>query len=228
MLSPKLVSVQLLGVLEARGVCTVDVVWTANRVRLVSTRPRAGRLQVRLSRRLLALDSDAELVQAVADFAQHQPSARGALRSLFARLPPDANPRRSRPRVRTCGEHHDLAEILRDESSAHLGEPADVPITWGRDGGRRPRRSIQLGSYHPGDGLIRIHPLLDHPRVPRWVVGFVVFHELLHHELDIAERRGRRVMHPPEFRRREALHPRFRDAEQWERDVLPHLMAGRL
>lgn len=66
--------------------------------------------------------------------------------------------------------------------------------------------------------LIRIHPVLDDARVPRWFVGFVVFHELLHAVLPPRVENGRRKIHTPEFRRAEARHPDFGRAQRWEHD----------
>ena len=63
--------------------------------------------------------------------------------------------------------------------------------------------------------------------MPEWFVGFVVFHELLHHRLGVSVRGGRRVIHSREFRTLEASHPRYQDAQQWERTVLPELLRGR-
>jgi hypothetical protein len=62
---------------------------------------------------------------------------------------------------------------------------------------------------------VRIHPALDHPSVPRWVVESVVHHELLHADLDTVVSNGRRRLHTPEFRRREREFERHDDARRW-------------
>jgi hypothetical protein len=71
---------------------------------------------------------------------------------------------------------------------------------------------------------VRVHRSLDDPRIPRWYVGFVLFHELLHHHFGIDEVDGRRRIHPPEFRAREREHPRYADARHFEEHVLPVLL----
>ena len=68
---------------------------------------------------------------------------------------------------------------------------------------RRCRRSsIRLGTYTHDQQLVRIHPALDQPEVPRFFVAFVVFHELLHHVVPAERRSGRIDYHPPAFRKR--------------------------
>lgn len=117
------------------------------------------------------------------------------------------------------GAHvHDL-EAIRDEvSERYFGGRHRVAIGWSRVGRprrRSRRRTIKLGSWSEDDRTVRIHPALDHPSVPRWVVESVVHHELLHAELDPVVRNGRRRLHTPEFRRREREFERHDDARRW-------------
>jgi hypothetical protein len=93
--------------------------------------------------------------------------------------------------------------------------------------GRRPKSApaaapengsfhIRLGSYHERDNLVRIHPVLDRPEVPEFVVESIVYHEMLHAALPpTRSRNGRRRVHTAEFRRRERLYARFEEAEAW-------------
>jgi len=53
----------------------------------------------------------------------------------------------------------------------------------------------------------------------------VVFHEMLHQVVPVVERRGRRVVHSAEFRRRERSHPDHERARRWEAENL-HLLLG--
>ena len=66
--------------------------------------------------------------------------------------------------------------------------------------------------------MVRIHPVLDQVAVPRWFVGFVLYHELLHAALgDAPETGSRKRHHGPEFRSREAAHPDYERAITWEK-----------
>ncbi|MDP6946078.1 MAG: hypothetical protein QF464_18155 [Myxococcota bacterium] len=204
----------------------VTLVPTNNRVRLVSYRRRRGQLEVRVSRRLMALGD--EVVEPIVGFVCDAPGGRERLRRLYQLLPDAPARPQSRPTLSPRGEIYDLAAIAREESMRAFGEPTDVDITWGpRRRLRRAQRSIRLGTYHFEHAFIRIHRRLDDPAVPEWFVGFVVFHELLHHRIGAVKRRGRRVLHPPAFRLAEATHPRYREAMIWEERELPKLLRAR-
>ena len=69
--------------------------------------------------------------------------------------------------------------------------------------------------------VIRIHPLLDQPFVPRWFLEYVLYHEMLHSVVpDETNSAGRRRIHTAEFYRRERAFPRYRRARQWEDENL--------
>ncbi len=204
-----------------------EVVVTNNRVRLASVRrPARGWLELRVSRRLLDA-SGPDALEPLVGFAVGRRAARTALQRLVAAVPDEPSQAKRSAVLRPVGRHHHLVPILREEALAHLGAVPDVQVTWGpRRRVRRGQRTIRLGSYHQPTRVIRLHRLMDQPAVPRWMVGFVMFHELLHDVFGIDETGPRRVIHPPAFRAREAEHPRYDDAMRWERDVLPRLMAG--
>jgi hypothetical protein len=122
--------------------------------------------------------------------------------------------------LRTQGEFFDLASLYREVNAAFYNNEVDTPITWGKMPSLRSRRSIRFGSFSPGENLIRIHPLLDQEFIPLFFVRYIVFHEMLHAHMGIEESAtGRRKIHPPEFRRREAAYPDFERALAWMEDV---------
>ena len=55
----------------------------------------------------------------------------------------------------------------------------------------------------------------------------VVFHEMLHQVVPATERRGRRIIHGPEFRRRERAYPDHAAAKRWEEEHLALLLTHR-
>ncbi|MBN1518210.1 hypothetical protein JXA32_16730 [Candidatus Sumerlaeota bacterium] len=111
-------------------------------------------------------------------------------------------PSRRQP-MRPRGRHYDLREVLRSVCAEYFPDERLIGITWGRR--RKPGRYVALGLYSYDEQCIRIHPLLDDPRIPEFYLRFVVYHEMLHH-LSSEDRTasGRRRHHSPEFRRREA------------------------
>lgn len=135
-----------------------------------------------------------------------------------------------RPPLRPGGAVHHLGAVLADLNARYFGGGVRAAITWGRHGGSRPGarlRTLKLGSFHPDEGVIRIHPVLDQPFVPRFFVQSVVFHEMLHevHGMPVVE--GRRAIHPPAFRADERRFEHHALAAAWERDHLERLLGSR-
>lgn len=158
---------------------------------------------------------------------------------------------RRRPRaipLHAKGDHHDLLGIFNDLNARYFDGACHALITWGRRAKRRsksPRQAIRLGSYTSLERLIRIHPLLDRPWVPRYFVAYVVYHEMLHHMIPSARGDGRamtarasvaamtgrasdkierRVLHPPEFLAREREFRNYDRAIEWERRHIARLL----
>jgi hypothetical protein len=133
----------------------------------------------------------------------------------------------SRPLV-TQGKTHDLYVIFHAVNDKYFGGAVDALITWGRAGRpagiRTPRRSIKLGSYSATERLIRVHPALDRPWVPRYFVSYIVYHEMLHHVIPSSQGSGRRMLHPPLFVARERLFRDFDRALTWERAHISRLL----
>lgn len=121
---------------------------------------------------------------------------------------------------------HDLAAILAELDARYFKGAVRARIAWGRSSRlRRPRRTIGLAWYAHEAATIRVHPALGEQWVPRWVVAYVVWHEVLHSLLAYRERHGRRRLHPPEFLALEALHPDAVRAEAWVDRHLDRLLA---
>ena len=68
-----------------------------------------------------------------------------------------------------------------------------------------------------------MNPVLDARNVPRYYVEFVLYHEMLHawmhkagREEDRGNGKGRRLVHTPEFNRRERMFRDYARAAAWE------------
>jgi hypothetical protein len=132
---------------------------------------------------------------------------------------------RELPPLVTRGRAHDLGLVFADVNERCFGGRMRVPITWGRGVGRARRSGLTFGSYDPVLALIRIHPVLDRPTVPRFFLESVVHHEMLHHQLGgVSDRAGRTVYHTRAFREAEARFPHHRAALAWEKEHLPELL----
>jgi len=231
--------------LQAELDCDVRVVFTRARKMPIRVRPvrgwtarvRAGKpprsaLEVRMHR--FFDGAPAEVQKAVASWIRSGERAPRACRILDAWIenglrstPP---PERRASRLATRGAAHDLAQQLEvllsgefaHDRALHARPPA---LTWGRRAPSRSRGSLRLGSYDADTHVVRLHPVLDQPAIPEWVVRYVVFHECLH-ALHPPRRdaEGRWVHHGPEFRAREKLYADFERVLAWEKQNLRALV----
>jgi hypothetical protein len=103
------------------------------------------------------------------------------------------------------GRWHPLPEICREVNRRFFNDQIEIQkIGWSvrRSWGR-------LGHYDPAHHTITLSPVLDSPKVPRFVVDFIVYHEMLHAVFEGAEDYGFHRHHPPVFRRTERAHPDY-------------------
>jgi hypothetical protein len=206
---------------------TVVLSITDNRHSMIHATRRGGILRLRLHH--MFLDAPAAVVESLGHFLMTRD--RDASASVGQYI--DGNQTRIRalePKrgLRVAGEHHDLRDIYDDLNATYFGGDIDARICWGTAGAakKRGRTSIKLGSYTAQGRLIRIHPRLDQHFVPRYFVAFVVFHEMLHHAMPATRVAGRRMLHPPEFRRRERTYRQYDRAVAWEEQNLDRLLDG--
>ena len=170
---------------------------TENRRTILSVRPGGDRTQLAVRLHHCFVGAPGEVLEAVATFLGSKKGsepARQALRVIRQHFAAQTKPaeRRAPRRAahRTMGIAVDLREMADDLNARYFEGRLKVDITWGRGAAapqtcrRRTRKTtLQLGSYSYEDKLIRIHRVLDQPKVPRYVVEAVVYHELLHADI---------------------------------------------
>jgi hypothetical protein len=223
-------SVEVQSRLEERLRRPVVLAVTANRTSLVRVLPETGRTRVRLH--AMFLYAPLEVLDALARYARrpHDLEANEVLDAFIhgesRRLTPLGSPTVETGQAR--GERYDLEEIFEDVNRRFFDGRVTAKIAWSRGTVERRRRSILFGSYlrEPGEtvGSIRIHPALDAEWVPRGFVEFVVHHEILHAVIPARAVRGRRLFHPPEFRRRERAYPEYARWRLWEKENLARFL----
>jgi hypothetical protein len=104
-----------------------------------------------------------------------------------------------------AGKHHSLVEIYREVNHKYFNDQIEIrKIGWGL---RKSR--ARLGHYDPVHHTIMLSPVLDSPKVPGMVLGFIVYHEMLHAVFEGTSSHNTHKHHPPEFRRTEKAHPDF-------------------
>ena len=108
-----------------------------------------------------------------------------------------------------AGVCFDLAEVFETVNQQHFAGLVSRPqLGWSPQ-----RARTLLGHYDPHHHAIVLSRLLDHPRVPRLVVDFVMYHEMLHIQIPVVQRGARRSIHPPEFRAAERQFPAYAEAK---------------
>ena len=109
------------------------------------------------------------------------------------------------------GIAHNLEDIF-DELNAKFfrGLLARPLLSWSRDRARN-----RLGHYDPAHNAIVVSRIFDIPRVPRYAVEYIVYHEMLHLKHPVKLRGSRRCVHSPEFQAEEKLFPDLHKARQF-------------
>ncbi len=189
---------------------------TDNATSMVSIRDKGKTVIMRLHR--MFLDAGDDVITEIAQFLKHRKGATPLLRKFLRQN--RHRIRRPSPRkttMRTEGKYHNLDTIFHSLNSEYFDGRVSSSITWGAGNTRYVARKRTLGSYSRHVNTIRIHPVLDRKGVPRYFMEFVVYHEMLHADMDANEKDGKRSVHPREFREREKLFRQFTKAMAWER-----------
>ena len=109
------------------------------------------------------------------------------------------------------GHYYHLDEIFEDLNRRFfhglMGRPQ---LNWSRDHARN-----RLGHYDLAHNAIVISRVFDHPRVPRFVVEYIVFHEMLHLKHPVKLRGSRRCVHSSEFMAEERVFPELAQAQNF-------------
>jgi predicted metal-dependent hydrolase len=107
------------------------------------------------------------------------------------------------------GKVYDLDAIFDELNIRYFwGLLARPQMTWSRIHAR-----ASLGHYDPAHNAIVVSQVFDSPRVPRYAVEYIVFHEMLHLKHPVKVRNGRRSVHSREFQEEEKLFPHLQAAK---------------
>ena len=119
------------------------------------------------------------------------------------------------------GHHFDLEKLFDDLNGRFFADKLKRPhIGWSV----RAWRS-QFGCYDPGPNQILLNRRLDHPRVPRCAVEYVLFHEMLHVKHPTRRSGCTLVSHSREFREEEKRFPEFERARRFLDQLVQSLTA---
>jgi Protein of unknown function DUF45 len=108
------------------------------------------------------------------------------------------------------GRHFDMNAMFDDLNARFFAGALRRPhLGWSTRGWRR-----QFGSYDPGPRQILLNKRMDRPEVPRYVVEYVLYHEMLHVKHPTRKSGCTLLSHSPEFRAEERLYPEFERARR--------------
>jgi hypothetical protein len=106
------------------------------------------------------------------------------------------------------GHFYDLDAVFEDLNTRFFhGLMARPRLSWSQTKTRR-----ILGHYDPAHNAIIISRIFDHPAVPRYVLDYILYHEMLHLKHPVKLRGSRRCVHSAEFQAEEKLFPRAAQA----------------
>jgi hypothetical protein len=109
------------------------------------------------------------------------------------------------------GKYYDLNESFAEINAFYFDNSIEKPtLSWSPKRSRR-----QLGYHDEHLNLIVISSWLDRRMVPRFVVDFIMYHEMLHIVIPVVHKQGRRIVHTKEFRRREKMYQYYEVAKLW-------------
>ena len=117
---------------------------------------------------------------------------------------------RGRKRIDSAqGQTYDLDKVFEDLNGRFFfGLLARPQMTWSRANARN-----SLAHYDPAHNAIVVSRVFDHPRVPRYAIEYIVYHEMLHLKHPVKLRGSRRCVHGPEFQADEKLFPHHDEAK---------------
>jgi hypothetical protein len=109
------------------------------------------------------------------------------------------------------GKVYDLEDIFLDLNNRYFAGAIERPIlSWSPSRARR-----ILGHHDPVHGVIVISRSLDSSKVPRLVVEYVLYHEMLHIKHPARLEGGRTLYHTNQFRADEKRFERYQEAIDW-------------
>jgi hypothetical protein len=184
-----------------------------------TVREREGRLEFRLNEGLrgaeeLVLEGILGLltcrVRGV-DEGRVDPAAARAYRTHSVQRPA-GKVGRGRKHIDPVGTHRSLlASYLRVSLDMDLVLPEVPKLSWSKEVARH-----RFGHWDPDHQAVVISQILDDPKVPEFVLDYVVYHELLHilHPVKMGSG-SKRIVHSAAFKRDERKFPDWQEAEKW-------------
>ena len=109
------------------------------------------------------------------------------------------------------GQTYDLDTIFQRVNAQYFQGKLERPrLTWNQTLTHR-----KFGHYQPATDTVMISITLDQPEIPIYLVEFIMYHELLHKEMGLKIKNGRRYAHHKDFLEAEAKFEHYSEAKDW-------------
>ncbi len=111
----------------------------------------------------------------------------------------------------TNGNYFDLEQVFGKLNLIYFQNRIEKPaLSWSQK-----RTYRRLGHFDSAHNSISISRSLDDKSVPKFVIEFVLYHEMLHIKHPTKHRNGRRYNHTPAFKLDEKKFAYYYEAEEW-------------
>lgn len=188
---------------------------TDNSTSMISLKTKGGIVNVRLHR--IFLDAGNNVISEIAQFIKNKKGRTPLIRDFIKQNSNCLNKKLPKKlSIKTQGRYYNLGDIYEKVNGEYFNGRVIASITWGTKSPRYAVRKRTLGSYSSHTNTIRINPILDKKSVPRYFIEFIVYHEMLHADMNVETKNGRRSVHSREFRRREKLFKHYERVVAWE------------
>jgi hypothetical protein len=115
-----------------------------------------------------------------------------------------------------AGRERNLRSVFDYVNSYYFkGKLRDPILAWVEESPRQ-----RLGFYFGPLNLLAANRVLDSSSIPRYVLEYVMYHELLHHNDASNGRSRRRIHHTKSFREQERRFTHYTDAERWLKRIV--------
>ncbi len=132
-----------------------------------------------------------------------------------------ARNQRKLSRLTPQGRHHDLSASFQRVNTTYFENALQARPTWSARLGGLSTHSLAQDANGQTYHLITISRGYDSADVTADILDGVMYHECLHAAIPPITRNGRRVVHGPEFKKRERAYAHFEVWRNWHRDGLP-------
>ena len=139
------------------------------------------------------------------------------------------NQHKPKKKYKQIKQYYDLDALMHEIDVQYFNDSmSDITICWFGTQMRYNRRSLLLGRYCPFQKRVSIHRKLDSIHVPRHVIRFVIYHEMLHHIYPVVKKNGRNIIHGVEFKKAEKEFLEYIESKEWIKHNLTLMLTGEL